>query len=187
MQFNKVIENVNVITSTYTDERLGDISLDPIKGKVAFGSGLHQWGFTLKKFGKMYSSKFNISRFKMVRRLWGDMFYNKKGEWKRGSLSGDKEWKRGFVAMVLDPIYQMFDAIMNDKKEKYEKMLTSLGVTLKSEDRGAWATASYDGRVAILFYPPTPPPLPPPPRPPACRAHEQGTAQALHAEVDARR
>lgn len=153
---------MNVIVSTYTDVALGDITLDPIKGKVAFGSGLHQWGFTLKKFGKMYSSKFNISRFKMVRRLWGDMFYNKKGEWKRGTLSGDKEWKRGFVAMVLDPIYQMFDAIMNDKKEKYEKMLGSLGVTLKNEDKGACASAhSYKHCACDLSAPYAPHPIAP--------------------------
>ena len=133
--FIKTIENVNVVVQTYNDPALGDIQLDPVKGKVAFGSGLHQWGFTLKKFGKMYATKFGISRFKMVKRLWGDMFYNKKGEWKRGSFSGDKEMKRGFVGMVMDPIYQLFDAVMTDKKERYEKMLTSLGVTLKSEDR----------------------------------------------------
>ena len=44
--FVKSIENVNVIISTYNDSVLGDISLDPTKGKVAMGSGLHQWGFT---------------------------------------------------------------------------------------------------------------------------------------------
>jgi hypothetical protein len=50
-----------------------------------------------------------------------------KGEWKRDK-AGDKEFKRGFTGMVLDPIYTIFDAVMNDKKEKYEKMLGALGV-----------------------------------------------------------
>ena len=76
--FVKAIENVNVIVSTYHDEALGDISLEPIKGKVGFGSGLHQWAFTLKRFAKMYAAKFSTTRYKMTRRLWGDMFYNKK-------------------------------------------------------------------------------------------------------------
>jgi len=102
---------------------------------VAFGSGLHQWGFTLKKFAKIYATKFAIPRFKMMRRLWGDMFYNKKGEWKRGDLTSDKEFKRGFVGMILDPIYQMFDAMLTDKKEKYEKMMASLGLSLKADER----------------------------------------------------
>lgn len=133
--FVKTVENVNVIISTYNDPLLGDITLDPVKAKVAFGSGLHQWAFTLKTFAKMYAGKFKTTRAKMIRRLWGDMFYNRKGEWKKGSLSGEKEWKRGFVGMVLDPIYQMFDAIMTEKKDKFEKMVTSLGLVLRPEDR----------------------------------------------------
>jgi len=133
--FVKAIENVNVIVSTYHDEALGDISLEPVKGKVGFGSGLHQWAFTLKRFAKMYAAKFSTTRHKMTRRLWGDMFYNKKGEWKKGDYTSDKEFKRGFVGMILDPIYQLFDSIINDKKEKYEKMLSSLNVVLKTEDR----------------------------------------------------
>lgn len=32
---------------------MGDIQVDPIKGTVAFGSGLMQWGFTLTRFAKM--------------------------------------------------------------------------------------------------------------------------------------
>jgi len=133
--FVKSIENVNVIIATYNDPALGDITLDPVKGKVAFGSGLHQWGFTLKKFAKMYAAKFATSRYKMMRRLWGDMFYNKKGEWKKGDYSTDKEFKRGYVGMILEPIYQLFDACINDKKEKYEKMMSSLGIVLKAEEK----------------------------------------------------
>ena len=68
--FTKAIENVNVIVATYRDEALGNCELDPTKGKVAFGSGLHQWGFTLKRFAKMYSVKFQTTRYKMLRRLW---------------------------------------------------------------------------------------------------------------------
>jgi elongation factor 2 len=37
--------------------------------------------------------------------------------------------------MILDPIYQLFDAILTEKKEKTEKMLASLGVVMKSEDK----------------------------------------------------
>jgi elongation factor 2 len=135
LTFVKSIENVNVIVATYNDPALGDISLDPVKGKVAFGSGLHQWAFTLKRFAKTYAAKFATSRLKMMRRLWGDMFYNKKGEWRKASLAGDKEWKRGFVGMCLDPIYQIFDAVMNEKKDKYEKMLVALNIVMKTEER----------------------------------------------------
>lgn len=35
---------------------------------------------------------------------------------------------------VLDPIYKVFDAIMNFKKEEIDSLLTKIGVTLKHED-----------------------------------------------------
>lgn len=38
--FARIIENVNVIISTYEDESLGDVQVYPNKGSVAFGSGL---------------------------------------------------------------------------------------------------------------------------------------------------
>lgn len=38
--FCRIIENVNVIISTYEDENLGDVQIYPNKGNVAFGSGL---------------------------------------------------------------------------------------------------------------------------------------------------
>lgn len=38
--FCRIIENVNVIISTYEDESLGDVQIYPNKGNVAFGSGL---------------------------------------------------------------------------------------------------------------------------------------------------
>ena len=50
--FARAVESVNVIIATYNDEKLGDCQVIPEKGTVSFGSGLHQWGFTLKKFAK---------------------------------------------------------------------------------------------------------------------------------------
>ena len=39
--FNRVVENVNVIIATYSDEMMGDVQVHPTAGTVAFGSGLH--------------------------------------------------------------------------------------------------------------------------------------------------
>ncbi len=47
----------------------------------------------------------------------------------------------GFVAFILDPIYQLFDAIMTDKAEKVERMLKTLGVVLKGEEKDLKAKA----------------------------------------------
>uniref|UniRef100_A0A7S1G8H9 Tr-type G domain-containing protein n=2 Tax=Bicosoecida sp. CB-2014 TaxID=1486930 RepID=A0A7S1G8H9_9STRA len=132
--FSRAIENVNVIIATYEDAALGDIKVQPQNGTIAFGSGLHQWGFTLKRFAKMYAGKFKTTRAKMMKYLWGDWFFAKKAKkWTKNSENGAH--KRGFVAFILDPIYQLFDAIMNDKDDKWRKMLKTLGVELKGEEK----------------------------------------------------
>jgi elongation factor 2 len=33
------------------------LQVDPVKGTVAFGSGKHQWGFTLRHFARLYAGQ----------------------------------------------------------------------------------------------------------------------------------
>ncbi|CAO2641325.1 Elongation factor 2, partial [Lemmus lemmus] len=59
--FQRIVENVNVIISTYGEGEsgpMGNIMIDPVLGTVGFGSGLHGWAFTLKQFAEMYVAKF---------------------------------------------------------------------------------------------------------------------------------
>lgn len=131
------IESVNAIIETYRDEALGDAQVRPQDGTVAFGSGLQGWGFTLKKFAKIYAEKLKTSRYRMRQRLWGNNYLVKE---KDESGKTTQKWmkkgkKRAFVQFVLDPIYQLADAIMKDEKDKIEKMLVGIGVTLKTEDK----------------------------------------------------
>eukprot|EP00760_Papus_ankaliazontas_P001036 PhM_4_TR10359/c0_g1_i1/m.80165/K03234/EEF2; elongation factor 2 len=136
--FYKTLQNVNVVIATYNDPIMGDLQVYPDKGTVAFGSGLQSWAFTLPQFARMYAAKFGVDEAKMMERLWGDTFFDAKGKkWVRSadeSESGER-LKRAFCQFCLDPIYQLFDAVMNEKKEKTEKMLTALKITLKAEER----------------------------------------------------
>ena len=38
---------------------------------MCFGSGLHQWGFTIETFARIYAKKFGVDTEKMMKRLWG--------------------------------------------------------------------------------------------------------------------
>jgi len=136
--FQRTIETANVIIATYEDELLGDVQVYPEKGTVGFGSGLHGWGFTLSKFADMYASKFGVAKERMVQKLWGDNFYDPKSKkWKKGPTAEDgvTNLRRAFVQFILDPIYKLFDSIMKDEVEKYNKMLKSLGIVLKTEEK----------------------------------------------------
>merc|ERR1711920_72471 len=137
-RFRKAIEDVNVIVATYNDELMGDVQVMPEKGTVAFGSGLHGWGFNTERFAKIYAAKMGVDKEKMMKRLWGDNFFNaKKKVWTNVQTpEGSSEaLPRAFCQFIMTPIAQLMRAIMNDDKAKYEKMMGTLGITLKGDDR----------------------------------------------------
>jgi len=137
-KFQRVVEDINVIIATYggadEDAPMGDIQVHPSRGTVGFGSGLHSWAFSLKQFADMYASKFNTDTQKLMKRLWGDNFYHgKEKKWKKSAEKGAP--KRAFVQFILDPIYKVFDAIMNEKNDMIVKLTKSTGVVLKGDDK----------------------------------------------------
>jgi len=133
--FNRIVENVNVIVATYADDDgpMGNIQVRPENGTVGFGSGLHGWGFTLKEFAEMYAAKMGSEPKKLLKNLWGNRFYfGKEKKWKSEEGVGGV---RGFCMFVLDPIYKLFNAIMEFKKEKTEQLLTKLNIKLDGEEK----------------------------------------------------
>ncbi|KAD5318036.1 hypothetical protein E3N88_17982 [Mikania micrantha] len=133
--FQRVIENANVIMATYEDPLLGDVMVYPEKGTVAFSAGLHGWAFTLTNFAKMYASKFGVDESKMMERLWGENYFDPKTKKWTTKSTGSATCKRGFVQFCYEPIKQIINTCMNDKKDQLWPMLTKLGVTMKSEEK----------------------------------------------------
>jgi len=137
-RFRHAIENVNVIIATYNDDKMGDVMVDPAKGTVAFGSGLHGWGFNVERFAKIYAAKMGVDKAKMMKRLWGDSFFNaKKKTWTNVQQpEGCTEaLPRAFCQFIMTPINQLMRAIMDDQTEKYEKMMGTLGIVIKGDDK----------------------------------------------------
>merc|ERR1719371_61141 len=113
------MEDVNVIISTYMDQLMGDVQLMPEKGTVAFGSGLHGWGFNIERFANIYAKKMGVDKEKMMKRLWGDSYFNaKKKTWTNVQQpEGCTEpLQRAFCQFIMGPIAQLMRAIMNDDK-----------------------------------------------------------------------
>uniref|UniRef100_A0AAQ5Z2Q0 Elongation factor 2 n=1 Tax=Amphiprion ocellaris TaxID=80972 RepID=A0AAQ5Z2Q0_AMPOC len=133
--FQRIVESVNV---------------DPVIGTVGFGSGLHGWAFTLKQFAEMYAAKFaakgntqmtpaeHCKKVEdMMKKLWGDRYYDTDtGKFSKSAIGPDgKKYSRTFCALVLDPIFKVFDAIMNFKKEETAKLITKMDIKLDAEDK----------------------------------------------------
>merc|ERR1712054_600969 len=133
LNFVKILENANVIIATYNDEALGDCQVFPDSGTVAFGSGLQSWAFTLNHFAHLYASKFKTDPSKLVKKMWGNNFFdNKTGKWSKKEGPG---LVRGFCKFVLEPIFKMFKLIMDGKTEKYTKLINMVNVNLNPDEK----------------------------------------------------
>jgi len=142
--FSRTIENVNVIISTYHDAVLGDVQVYPERGTVAFGSGLHGWGFTLRQFAGRYAKKFGVDKEKMMSKLWGDNFFNPATrKWTTKGDADGKQLERAFNMFVLDPIFKIFDAVMNYKKDAIGPMLEKLEIKLSQEERAVFGNRKF--------------------------------------------
>jgi len=141
--FSRAIESVNVVVATYDDGRFGDNQVYPERGTVGFGSGKMAWGFTLKKFAKMYASKFGVPEDKMITQLWGEHYLcpkTKKIITKPVNSEGKKA-ERCFVSFVLAPIKRIFDCVKEEKQAVLSETLTKLGINLDKEQRDLTGTA----------------------------------------------
>lgn len=131
----RIVENVNVILATYGGDEtvMGDLTLDPAKGNIAFGCGLHGWGFNLRQFAAMYAEKFKVKEEKFMQKLWGGNFYN--SETRKWSTSPGEGYERGFNKFVIDPLMKVLRASKEGDKDTIFKLSEKLNIHLDSDDR----------------------------------------------------
>lgn len=138
--FLRVIENANVIIATYEcdDMEDGGQQVNPCIGTVGFGSALFGWAFTLTKFARLYADKFKMDREKLMKKFWGDNYFSPKDKkFVKSSKTDDekKELPRCFVQFIMKPVIMLCRNIMEHNKEAWEKMLVSLNITLKGDEK----------------------------------------------------
>ena len=134
--FIRVIDNVNVVVDTYAQADMGDCRLSPTLGNIAFGSGKDAWGFTLKRFADIYAKKFKVPYEKMIKRLWGENYYDGKNKmWRsEGTSREGKPIPRGFVKFIMDPIVQLAKVCMEMDTVKIPIFLKTLGIELNKQE-----------------------------------------------------
>lgn len=139
--FARVKESVNVVIETYKDDLLGACHVEPEEGTCGFGSGLQSWGFTITRFADMYTKKFGVKKEKLMKKLWGDNYWNmnkrkftSKNIMKSKKKGGpDTFLSRNFVLFILRPIQTLITAVMENKEEVYKKMLAKLDVKIPKD------------------------------------------------------
>ncbi len=132
-KFVKVVENVNIVISVYEQETL---QLAPDLGTVAFASAKQGWGFTLRKFAKIYGKKFGVNEEKMMKKLWGDNYFDPESKkWIKVPYSkSGNPLQRGFCQFIMEPIMNLCQKIMDHKTEEYQKMFKNLNLKPSNPD-----------------------------------------------------
>ena len=120
-------------------EDMGEsLQVDPTTGTVAFGSALFGWAFTLTRFAQTYSDKFKLDREKLMKKFWGDNYFNpqqKKFQTSDESGNPEKPLQRCFVQFIVRPVIQLCRNIMNGNLDAVWKMLETLGINLKADEK----------------------------------------------------
>lgn len=132
IQLRNHIEDINVLLSSCQDENFKDLKVDPMEDTVMFGSGYHQWGFTLGTFARIWAPKLNKSVDETKKMLWDYYFFPEENKWR--NFNKDNKGISGFVHLILEPIKQLCDSIMDKKEKKVINMLNKIGVKLSDED-----------------------------------------------------
>jgi len=111
--------------------------VDPTRGTVGFGSALFGWAFTLTKFARIYSEKFKVDFEKMMKKLWGDNFFDQKAKkWKTDDTADDGSiLRRCFVQFIMEPVIRLCRNIMDGNKDAVWKMLNHLDIVLKNDEK----------------------------------------------------
>jgi elongation factor 2 len=129
----RIIENVNSIISTYQTENSSlKLELSPELGNVFFASALHGWGFGIHNFARIYSKKGNTSEDKWMKQLWGEHFFDP--ETKKITSESKPGLERTFCKYILGPIFDLVNSIIDDKKEKFQKMFQTLNIKITQND-----------------------------------------------------
>jgi elongation factor 2 len=92
---------------------------------------------TLDKFARIYSEKFKIDPKVLVKKFWGDNFYDPvKKKFVTEEVSEDgRTLKRAFVEFIMDPIISLMKNIMENKHELVFKKATALGIKMKESEK----------------------------------------------------
>lgn len=98
----------------------------PELGNVVFASDEGGYAFTLESFCRsQYTHVGDSAAF--ARRLWGDVFFNGK------QFTKSPSDKRTFVALVLEPLYKLYTAVLSspDLEQLQVFLSQSLGINMK--------------------------------------------------------
>ncbi|CAB1115634.1 unnamed protein product [Ectocarpus sp. CCAP 1310/34] len=126
------------------EEDLEGWTFSPEYGNVVFCSALDGWGFGLGDFARLWAKRVGCKPRELRRMLWGSFVLNAKTK-KVTKWTPSSQNTPMFVSMILDPIWQLYDAAVQDKNSaKAGRMAAKLGLDIPPRE-----LASTDPRTVL--------------------------------------
>ncbi|XP_071686008.1 uncharacterized protein [Rutidosis leptorrhynchoides] len=163
-RLQRIVHEVNGIVSAYKSEKylsdvdsilagptgeLGDENQEfieddeedtfqPQKGNVVFVCALDGWGFGISEFAEFYASRLGASSTTLQKALWGPRYFISKTKMivgKKGLAAGSKA-RPMFVQFVLDPLWQVYNAVLDTNGDKgiLEKLVKSFNLSVPARE-----------------------------------------------------
>ncbi|KFD69724.1 hypothetical protein M514_18109 [Trichuris suis] len=130
-----VLDDVNNLVSTLKGTSETSPTFSPLLGNVCFASGRYNICFSLVSFAHLYKEAYgNIEANEFARRLWGDIYFNKKTR-KFVRKAPNSETPRTFVQFILEPLYKIFSQIVGEVDTTLPRVMSELGIRLSKEEQ----------------------------------------------------
>eukprot|EP00752_Nemacystus_decipiens_P007824 g6989.t1 len=127
-----------------SEAALEEWTFSPEHGNVVFCSALDGWGFGLGDFARLWAKRVGCKPRELRRMLWGSFVLNAKTK-KVTKWTPTTQAPPMFVSMILDPIWQLYDAAVRDKNgAKAGRMAGKLGLEIPPRE-----LASSDPRAVL--------------------------------------
>ncbi len=93
---------------------------------MVFASSLYCWAFSIPTFARIWMRKLGVKPGLLAQHLWGDFVFNVK-TLAVSRYTPESKAKPMFVAMILDPIWQIYEAtVLEEDLQKVGKMVKRL-------------------------------------------------------------
>jgi len=111
-----------------------ELTINMIRGNVAFGSAGDGWAFRIDMFSKLYASKLGASATSLQRAFWGDWFFSPKQKKILGKKAAGGKLRPMFSQFILEPIWKIYETALNCDTAGLEKITKSIAIQLPARE-----------------------------------------------------
>jgi len=110
------------------DPLMGEWTFSPEKGNVIFASALDCWGFGLARFANMWAKKLGVNKNVLQKHMFEDFAFNAKTKKLVRCDPLDPSSQPMFATMVLEPLWQLYDAAVTQQNPEKAAKMAARGV-----------------------------------------------------------